>query len=52
MNMVAKAYNRRVHKKSFQVGDLVWKMIFLLGLEVAGSGSGFQIGKDRIESRK
>jgi hypothetical protein len=25
---VAKAYNKRVREKSFQVGDLIWKMIF------------------------
>jgi hypothetical protein len=25
---VVKAYNKRVKEKSFQVGDLVWKMIF------------------------
>jgi hypothetical protein len=24
---VARAYNKRVKEKSFQVGDLVWKMI-------------------------
>jgi hypothetical protein len=28
---VAKAYNRRVKEKSFQVGDLVWKMILSIG---------------------
>jgi hypothetical protein len=49
---VDKAYNKRVKEKSFQIGDLVWKTIFLLGLEVASSGSGLQIGKDRIESMK
>jgi hypothetical protein len=49
---VAGAYNKRVKEKSFQVGDLVWKTILLLGLEVTSSGSGLQIGKDRIESRK
>jgi hypothetical protein len=27
----AKAYNKRVMEKSFQVGDLVWKMILPLG---------------------
>jgi hypothetical protein len=26
---VAKVYNKRVKAKSFQVGDLVWKMIFV-----------------------
>jgi hypothetical protein len=49
---LAKAYNKRVKEKSFQVGDLVWKMILPIGLEVASSGSGLQIRKDRIESRK
>jgi hypothetical protein len=28
---IAMAYNKRVMKKSFQVGDLVWKMILSLG---------------------
>ena len=28
---VAKAYNKRVREKSFQIGDLVWKTIFPLG---------------------
>jgi hypothetical protein len=28
---VAKAYNKRVKKKSFQVGDLVWKKILPIG---------------------
>jgi hypothetical protein len=28
---IAKAYNKRVMKKLFQVGDLVWKMILPLG---------------------
>jgi hypothetical protein len=28
---IAKAYNKRVMEKSFQDGDLVWKMILLLG---------------------
>jgi hypothetical protein len=28
---VARAYNKRVMEKSFQNGDLVWKMIFPLG---------------------
>jgi hypothetical protein len=27
---IAKAYNKRVVEKSFQVGDLVWKTILLL----------------------
>jgi hypothetical protein len=28
---VAKAYNKHAMEKSFQVGDLVWKMIYPLG---------------------
>jgi hypothetical protein len=28
---IAKAYNKRVVEKSFQVGDLVWKTILPLG---------------------
>jgi hypothetical protein len=28
---VARAYNKRVKEKSFQVGDLVWKMILPIG---------------------
>jgi hypothetical protein len=28
---VAKAYNKRVKEKSFQMGDLVWKTILPLG---------------------
>jgi 6-pyruvoyl-tetrahydropterin synthase len=30
---IAKAYNKRVVKKSFQVGDLVWKTILPLGTQ-------------------
>jgi hypothetical protein len=28
---VARAYNKRVNEKSFQVGDLVWKIILPIG---------------------
>jgi hypothetical protein len=28
---VAKAYNKRVKEKLFQVGDLIWKMILPIG---------------------
>jgi hypothetical protein len=28
--MVAKTYNKRVKKKLFQVGDLVWKMVLTI----------------------
>jgi hypothetical protein len=30
---IAKAYNKRVVEKSFQVGDLVWKTILSLGAQ-------------------
>jgi hypothetical protein len=30
---IAKAYNKRVVEKSFQVGELVWKMILPLGTQ-------------------
>jgi hypothetical protein len=30
---IAKAYNKRVMEKSFQVGDLIQKMILLLGTQ-------------------
>jgi hypothetical protein len=30
---IAKAYNKCVMEKLFQVGDLVWKMILLLGTQ-------------------
>jgi hypothetical protein len=30
---IAKAYNKRVIEKSFQVRDLVWKMILTLGTQ-------------------
>jgi hypothetical protein len=29
---IAKAYNKRVVEKSFQVGDLIWKTILPLGI--------------------
>jgi hypothetical protein len=47
---VAIVYNKRVKKKSFQVKDLVWKTILPIGSR--SSGSGHQIGKDRIGSRR
>ena len=30
---VARAYNKKVKDKSFQVGDLVWKTILPLGMK-------------------
>jgi hypothetical protein len=35
---IAKAYNKRVMEKSFQVGDLVWKMILSLGTQSSKFG--------------
>jgi hypothetical protein len=35
---IAKAYNKRVMEKSFQVGDLVWKMILPLGTQSSKFG--------------
>jgi Mg2+ and Co2+ transporter CorA len=44
---VARSYNKKVKAKSFQVGDLVWKTIYLLDLKVTSSTSGLQVGKVR-----
>ena len=30
-NKVAQTYNKRIKKKSFEVGELVWKIILLIG---------------------
>jgi hypothetical protein len=49
---VAKAYNKRVNEKSFQVRDLVWKMILPIGSRSSKFRKCLQIGKDCIESRK
>jgi hypothetical protein len=45
---VARAYNKIVKEKWFQVGDLVWKTIFPIESKSTSSGIGHQIGKDRI----
>src|ERR1041385_303880 len=42
---VAKAYNKKVKEKSFQIGDLVWKTIFPLELWTENSASGRRVGK-------
>jgi hypothetical protein len=49
---VAKAYNKKVKENLFQLEILFGGRCCLLGLEVASSGSGLQIQKDRIELRK
>lgn len=28
---VAQAFNKKVRPKSFQVGDLIWELVFLVG---------------------
>jgi hypothetical protein len=43
--MVAKAYNKRVWAKSFQIGELGWKMI-LRGHMIENLESGYQVGRD------
>jgi hypothetical protein len=35
---IAKAYNKRVVEKLFQVGDIVWKMILPLGTQIGKFG--------------
>jgi hypothetical protein len=49
---VAKAYNKRVKKNCFRSKILFGRRFCLLGLKVVSSGSGLQIEKDRIGSRK
>jgi hypothetical protein len=46
---IAKAYKKHVMEKSFQVRDLVWKMILPLGLEVVSLVNGRLVGKDHLE---
>jgi hypothetical protein len=46
---IAKAYNKRVVEKLFQVGDLVWKMILPLGFEVVSFVNGRLVGKLHLE---
>jgi hypothetical protein len=45
---VAKAYNKQVKEKSFQVGDIVWKTILPLGTRNDSSGSGRLAGRGHI----
>jgi hypothetical protein len=46
---IAKAYNKHVMEKSFQVGDLVRKMILPLGTQNGKFGMCHLAGKDRLE---
>ena len=50
--MVAKAYNKKVKAKSFQVRDLVWKTVLLLRSETESSVNGHQVGKALTKSHK
>jgi hypothetical protein len=47
--MVARAYNKKVKAKSFQVGDLVWKTILPLGIKTGSLGNGRQAGRVLIK---
>jgi hypothetical protein len=49
---VARAYNKRVKENHFKSETLFLRQLYQSGLEVTSSGSGWQIGKDRIELRK
>jgi hypothetical protein len=49
---VARAYNKRVKEKSFQVGILCGRRFCLLGPKATNSENGHRIGKDHIESMK
>ena len=49
---VARAYNKMVKAKSFQVGELVWKTILPLGTKSIKLASGHQVGKHRTRLLK
>jgi hypothetical protein len=42
---VARAYNKRVKVKSFQVGDLVWKTVLPIDRRATRLVNGLQVGK-------
>ena len=44
---VARAYNKRVKPKEFQVGDLVWEAVLPLGTKDRKMASGLQLGTGR-----
>ncbi len=46
---VVKAYNKKVRAKTLQVGDLVWKTIFLSVLDLRSSVNGYLVGRVLIE---
>jgi hypothetical protein len=47
--MVARAYNKKVKAKSFEVGDLVWKTILPLRTKTESLGKGRQAGRVHIK---
>jgi hypothetical protein len=49
---VARAYNKRIKENHFKSETLCGRRFCLLGLEATSLGSGRQIGKDCIQSRK
>ena len=49
---VARAYNKKVKLKSFQVGDLVWKTILPLGMKSKSLANGRQVGRVRTRLSK
>jgi hypothetical protein len=49
---IARAYNKKVKEKSFQVGDLIWKTIFPIESRSNKFESGHQVERDHIKSRK
>ena len=44
---VARAYNKKVKPKDFQVGDLVWEAVLPLGLKIKSLVNGLQLGMGR-----
>ena len=44
---VARAYNKKVKPKNFQVGDLVWEAVLTLGTKDKNMASGLQLGMGR-----
>jgi hypothetical protein len=46
---IAKAYNKRVQEKLFQIDDMVWKMILPLGSRDNKLASGHQAGRVNLE---
>jgi hypothetical protein len=49
---VARAYNKKIKPKEFQVGDLVWEAVLPLGLRMQRMTNGLQIGMGLIELTK